>query len=653
MSRTGEQIAVVEPAHVRAAIHSFGTLGLDQEAMVRALCGDGAGVSVAVGRAGTGKTTVLGVARDAWARQGVEVRGAAPTGIAATQLEQSAGVPTSTVDSLLLGLDADCDQLPKRGVLVVDEAGMVGTRKLDRLLAHAARASCKVVAVGDERQLQAIEAGGGFRALRQRLGASELTVNRRQRSELDRQALELVRQGKGAEALQAYGAGGRVTWARDQQAADAAMLRDWWASFRSGDNAVMLTYLRGDADRLNRAARSFRQAAGHLSGPELEVKGHRFSVGDLVVCRKNDRRQTGVVNGERGRVEAVDLEHGTMLVKRNDGSHVTLTAAYLAKDGTGGGPSVAHAYATTTHKTQALTVDRGFLRAGGSMTSEWSYVALSRVRIEARIYGVQPEIETADGIEKYGARITSRDQVERGMSRSEVENLGVDQHQGAALRHLSVGQLRAERDRLAGQLDQAPASRAAEYRLLKDKRDQAERTYELEPSGLNRAAADRAEERFRPVDEHERRRAGWQERTASVRHRAREVATELGHRTLLGVRTLEIDPPQHLVDELGRPTVEWTAPARAAWCRAAGVVEAYRDRFKVYGETLDQKPVDLSQRRAWRDTSEVVHTAKDTIGGMFEKVAGAVGKHKGMDTERDLGHSGIERGLDLGLERAK
>src|SRR6266536_2687563 len=100
---------------------------------------------------------------------------------------------------------------------------MRGTRKLDAILDRAAQADAKVVLVGDDKQLQAVlQAGGGFRALRQRLGASELTVNRRQRDPLDRQALELIRDGKGEQALNLYGAGGRLTFAPDQATADQA-----------------------------------------------------------------------------------------------------------------------------------------------------------------------------------------------------------------------------------------------------------------------------------------------------------------------------------------------------------------------------------------------------------------------------------------------
>jgi ATP-dependent exoDNAse (exonuclease V) alpha subunit len=81
----------------------------------------------------------------------------------------------ATCDRLLGDLDRGQERLDARTVLVVDEAGMLGSRKLGRLLDHAEQAQAKVVWVGDDRQLAAIDAGGGFHALRLRLGASELT----------------------------------------------------------------------------------------------------------------------------------------------------------------------------------------------------------------------------------------------------------------------------------------------------------------------------------------------------------------------------------------------------------------------------------------------------------------------------------------------
>jgi ATP-dependent exoDNAse (exonuclease V) alpha subunit len=110
----------------------------------------------------------------------------------------------ATCDRLLGDLEKGHEQLDARTVLVVDEAGMLGSRKLARLLEHAQQAQAKVVLVGDDRQLAAIDAGGGFRALRLRLGASELTKNRRQHQAWEREALELVRSGLVEEAVAAY-----------------------------------------------------------------------------------------------------------------------------------------------------------------------------------------------------------------------------------------------------------------------------------------------------------------------------------------------------------------------------------------------------------------------------------------------------------------
>ena len=112
---------------------------------------------------------------------------------------------------------------------------MVGSRKLTRLLDHAHQAQAKVVLVGDDRQLASIDAGGGFRALRLRLGASELTENRRQQQAWEREALDLVRSGLVEEAVAAYQAHDRVVAADSKPAATLALLQDWWTAYQEAE----------------------------------------------------------------------------------------------------------------------------------------------------------------------------------------------------------------------------------------------------------------------------------------------------------------------------------------------------------------------------------------------------------------------------------
>ena len=127
---------------------------------------------------------------------------------AARGLEESAGIPSTSLAALLHKLDGR-PRASRRTVLVVDEAAMVSTRQLAELVGHVARSRAKLVLVGDHHQLPELEAGGAFRALATRLEI-ELKENRRQAAQWERDALTLLRDGRADEALRRYRAHGRV-----------------------------------------------------------------------------------------------------------------------------------------------------------------------------------------------------------------------------------------------------------------------------------------------------------------------------------------------------------------------------------------------------------------------------------------------------------
>src|SRR5882672_9242479 len=270
---------------------------------------DGRDLSVVVGHAGTGKSAMLGVAREAWEASGYEVRGAALSGIAAENLESGSGIASRTIASLEHGWGQGRDGLTALDVLVIDEAGMVGTRQLERVLSHAAEAGAKVVLVGDPQQLQSIEAGAAFRSIHERQGGVEIGAVRRQRQDWQRDATRDLATGRTSAAIQAYDNHSMVHEARTREHARGDLI-DRWDHDRQASpdrSQIILTHTNDEVRALNEAARMRMRAAGDL-GNEVRVtveRGDRgFASGDRIMFLQNERG-LGVRNGTLGTIQQV------------------------------------------------------------------------------------------------------------------------------------------------------------------------------------------------------------------------------------------------------------------------------------------------------------------------------------------------------------
>ena len=168
-------------------------------------------VRVMEAHAGTGKTFTLAAVREAYEQSGVGVIGVAWQGQAADVLQREAGIPSQTAAMLLARIErGEDDAIPARSVVVVDEASVMPTRALERLAHAAAWRSARLVLVGDRSQLPSIDAGGGFAALADRLGAVELTENRRQQTELQRDVARHLAEGRAADAVALLAESGRL-----------------------------------------------------------------------------------------------------------------------------------------------------------------------------------------------------------------------------------------------------------------------------------------------------------------------------------------------------------------------------------------------------------------------------------------------------------
>ena len=249
------------------ALGHFSLLSGEQVAMVERLATSGAGVEVVVGKAGAGKTLALAAARLAWEGSGGRVLGTALSARAARGLGGGAGISSDTLARVLASIGAGSLRFGPADVVVVDEAGMVGTRALAALLTATEAAGAKLVLVGDPRQLPEIDAGGALAALVGRIGAIELTENRRQRESWERLALDALRLGRADVALATYERAGRVHGAPSVAEARLELVERWAESFTSGHDAVMLAVGRAEVAALNEAAPAPRCGARAASVP--------------------------------------------------------------------------------------------------------------------------------------------------------------------------------------------------------------------------------------------------------------------------------------------------------------------------------------------------------------------------------------------------
>jgi conjugative relaxase-like TrwC/TraI family protein len=618
----GDGRAVASELIAARVIAGRPSLKADQRTMVERMLRSGEGLQIVVGEAGTGKTYATVAAAEGWAAAGVELRAAAPTWRAANVL-RAEGVGASTVAGLLARLDyADANNRPglaRGSVLLVDEAGMVDSATLARLIAHARVAEAKLVLIGDPAQLGEIEAGGLFAALVNRTDPVVLDEVIRHNHDLDREAARAIREGRGGEALSIYRSDERVVVASDPEARREAMVADWWQSFGAGEDALMVAKRNTEVEHLNARARAVMKVEGRLGEREILVGEASFAAGDQVITRINDHAKQ-IYNRERWRVAEVDSGSGSLVLDGIDTRRrVCVDSVYLeAVNSSDGAPALQHAYAATTYQAQGATVDRAYVMADPSMDRQEFYVAASRSREETWFYAT-PEVQIereeyapaspwlrqgldhiAEAAERDGAQVAAYDQALRSrlapLSTEELAARGRELRSEAG----AEAQNQASRRRLEEQIGQAreriEQTEAAIARVpelprwghREERREIRERLARLESN----AARWR-----RGLATHEAELAGEPAVERQARGEVAAVKSLLAEREKSALAAARIAPPAYIKAELGERPQE---PTRAAeWDRAVRWIEGYRQKHGIGDRdtSLGPEPRDQAARR--------------------------------------------------------
>jgi conjugative relaxase-like TrwC/TraI family protein len=365
-------------------------LSADQRAAVRAIARSPWLIQPLCAPAGAGKTTSMRALRGAaHRRRNGTVLVLAPTGKAVdVAVREGAGDVGLTIAKALQLLADNKLELGPRTLVVVDEAAMVGTEDLRKLLTATTDAAAKTVIIGDHYQLAPVKARGGmFAQLCTDLPWTQhLSEVWRMQDPDERTASLALRNGGPASVRRA------IDWYRthdrlhcgDQIAMAADALAAYRADTAAGKDALLICDTTEMTDALNQRIHSENRDvdAATVTG----AREHRIGVGDFILSRRNDptidlRSPNGiggpldsVRNGNRWRVAAVDSARNRVAAERvGDGARTVFENEYLREH-------VSLGYAVTVHTAQGVTADTTHAVLGENTTRSLLYVAMTRGR---------------------------------------------------------------------------------------------------------------------------------------------------------------------------------------------------------------------------------------------------------------------------------
>jgi exodeoxyribonuclease V alpha subunit len=320
-----------------------------------------AAVFIVTGGPGVGKTTIVRAMLAVFARAGLTVRLAAPTGRAAKRMTEATGHEASTLHRLLEFDPKTASFRRNRAnplgaqVLVVDEASMLDLEMADALT-QAVAPGTRVVLVGDVDQLASVGPGAVLRdaIASQRMACVRLTqIFRQARESLIVVNAHRIHDGEaplvpeaGDERADFY-----VLDRRDPEAAKKTILELVTARIprRFGldpirDVQVLAPMHRGPCGTL--ALNETLQATlnpARPGVPELTHRNRTYRPGDKVMQLKNDYDRS-VWNGDVGFVASIDPEEETVLVRYDAERVITYERSALDE--------LTLAYACSVHKAQ-------------------------------------------------------------------------------------------------------------------------------------------------------------------------------------------------------------------------------------------------------------------------------------------------------------
>ncbi|MCP3877510.1 MAG: relaxase domain-containing protein [Sulfitobacter sp.] len=572
-----------------------------------------------VGPAGTGKTTALAPAVAQLQADGRPVFGVTPSAAAADVLATETGVTADTLDKLLTehNLNRPPDHrydLPAGATVIVDEAAMVPTNRLDALTQLADTKGWRVALIGDPLQFSAVGRGGMFSHLTDTHGAIELDQVHRFTHPWERNASLRLRRGDPAVA-DLYDLHGRLHGGTSTRMETEA-INAWWQARCSGQSVLLAAPTNDAVARLNTAAQQRRIDTGDLTthSRSVQIGGHRLFAGDEIVTRRNHRQlrtNQGLMIRNRDQWTIDTVHRGGDLTVHGPSGGVRLPADYVHEH-------VELGYAQTSHATQGRTVDRSILVLDGPTDVRGLYVPMTRGRESNDAYIATTGEHTA--LDVFAESVT-RSWIDQPAHARQTELAGVNVHRPGTLPDHQLrtlldqqAQLTDTLTQLTANLDQLPHNseharhehRQALERLAVDQdrlqqandylaqhdRPLRRRGHETGITNAHHTIATlpdhihtqhteiiRLEDRIRTIDHDLAQANKLNTRRPNLQTRLDDITARLDGDTHIRSRQTRRQPPQRITNTLGtRPEAGKTAHA---WDQAAGRLDQHQTAYRL------------------------------------------------------------------------
>ncbi|WP_371734230.1 MobF family relaxase [Acidisphaera sp. S103] len=375
----------------------------DQRAMLEQLA-TGGRLAVGIGSAGSGKSTILSPLVNAWQSDGRTVFGVAVAWRQAGGLGESgiAKEHLAALAAFVRRVETGRYKLDSNTVVVIDEVSLVGTRQMLNLLKLRDRLGFQVVAIGDPKQCQSIEAGPVMDLTAKALPGAipAIVTSVRQRTQHERNIANLFRDGRTDEALAMKREDGHVALVAGGKAPTVQRAAALWrerVEANQDDPSFTIsvsTSTRADAREVSAAIRAQLQDMGRVGPDRVTVQcmnneGERYelpiAVGDLVRPLRRiypGKVKDGMIANNGDVLRVLDVSTEALTARNAEGRQARLGWKVLSDSG---GPlRLAPGYAATIDSQQGMTSTEHInVIASGSSTVQGfkNYVAESRHRV--------------------------------------------------------------------------------------------------------------------------------------------------------------------------------------------------------------------------------------------------------------------------------